>query len=555
MKKNQVKNKIIFIVFSFLLILVQSLAFASSTRVIGMHVVKNDNGVGVEIDLTANPRYQVFFVGGPPRVVIDLQNAMLATSVNRSSLANTPIANIRTGVHENGQLRIVLDLQKEMPFHYKFFADKSGKKSRLFISLGVVKQAAKKAVATPAVVTSSAAQVSPKPVLKRNLPQSKPLPPLQPQQKSQEQLTQSPTPVLAQPQVSAPPKAQPQSEAKPQSPQPKSQKQISIPIPIEQPVLPKAPPVVKTQLPQSQTKQQPQASQQKQAQPQPPQSSQPQVAEKQTQVKAQPQPQSQPSAPEQKPYSVSLLEPDVNQKPRDIVVVIDPGHGGKDPGASGLAKLKEKNVVLAIAKDIQRFLNQQSGFSVILTRDGDYHVGLRERLRIAHVNKADIFISLHADVYKNNFAKGTSVYALSQDGATSEAARWLAERENASELGAFASQSGNALRSVLIDVAQTASIKNSLVIADSILQQLSTVNKLHNKKVDQASFVVLKSPDIPSLLIETGFVSDPKEEKNLRDPEYQEKFAEALARGLVIYFSENPPSGTYLAAEKIKKKK
>lgn len=464
MKNTQVKSSIIFITLWLFLMLVQQAVFAASARVTGMYVVKNDNGVGFAIDLTTHPQYQVFFVAGPPRVVIDLQNTLLAASVNRSSLANTPIKNVRTGVHENGQLRIVLDLQKGMAFRYKLFGDKKGEKSYLLVNLGEAKP----------VLSKAAIAATNKPSLS------------QPQKQVQAQVQAQPQTLVSK-QLQAKTSAQMQIKAQPKL---------------------------------------------------------------QSQVQPQTMPQVLPSIAIAKPYSVSLLEPDANQKPRDVVIVIDPGHGGKDPGASGVAGAKEKNVVLAIAKDTQRFMNQRNGFSVILTRDGDYHVGLRERLRIAHVNKADVFISLHADIYKNKLAKGASVYALSSDGATSEAARWLAERENASELGAIAVQSGNALRSVLLDVAQTASIKNSLVIADNILQQLSTVNKLHSKKIDQASFVVLKAPDIPSLLIETGFISDPKEEKNLSNPEYQEKFSEALAKGLVNYFSNNPPPGTYLALEK-----
>ncbi len=228
---------------------------------------------------------------------------------------------------------------------------------------------------------------------------------------------------------------------------------------------------------------------------------------------------------------------------RTIRVVIDPGHGGKDDGATGPQGYHEKNVVLAIGKDLAKLINKQPHFHAYLTRTGDYFVTLRGRLAIARKDKADMFIAIHADAFKERSAHGASVFALSQRGATSEAARWLAKRENESELGGVdLNNKSRLLKSVLIDLSQTATIATSLKIGQSIIQQLVKVTHLHNPKhrVEQASFVVLKSPDIPSLLVETGFISNPREEKYLINARYQHKIALALEKGIVSYFKTHP---------------
>lgn len=242
-----------------------------------------------------------------------------------------------------------------------------------------------------------------------------------------------------------------------------------------------------------------------------------------------------------------------HKKLRNIIVVIDPGHGGKDPGATGQYGTHEKNVVFAISKDLQKLLNSQYGFKADLTRNGDYFISLRRRLAIARRDHGDMFIAIHADAYKNRYAHGASVFALSQRGATSEAARWLAQKENESELGHVLANKSNILRSVLIDLAQTASISTSLMIGNSIVHQLVRVTRLHHGFVEQAAFVVLKEPDIPSLLVETGFISNAREELNLRNPKYQREIAHALMLGIVDYFKHRPPSRTFLAAKRNKR--
>jgi len=239
---------------------------------------------------------------------------------------------------------------------------------------------------------------------------------------------------------------------------------------------------------------------------------------------------------------------------RSIIIVIDPGHGGKDPGTIGGMGIKEKNVVLAISLKLQQILNQESGFKAVLTRNSDYFIPLRQRLAIARKDEGDIFVAIHADAYINPYAGGSSVFALSAHGASSEAARWLAEKENYSELGGVSlSDKNNVLRSVLIDLSQTATIASSLQIGSSILRQLGRVGKLHRGFVEQAPFMVLKNPDIPSLLVETGFLSNPLEEQRLNDPAYQQQMANAIAAGIKSYFYNNPPPGTMVAASKNKK--
>ncbi len=237
---------------------------------------------------------------------------------------------------------------------------------------------------------------------------------------------------------------------------------------------------------------------------------------------------------------------------RDVVVVIDPGHGGKDPGAIGAKKSMEKKVVLAIAKRLKQYIDKQPGMRAVLTRTGDYYVGLRERLEIARKQDADIFVSIHADAFIHARSKGASVFALSQRGATSEAARWLAEKENYSELGGVnlseLDDQNDLIRTVLIDLSQTATTTASLQMGSQVLKRLGHVTSLHAKGVEQARFVVLKSPDIPSILVEMGFISNPQEEKNLNDASYQQRAAQAIFEGLKAYFWNHPPHGTRLEA-------
>lgn len=226
---------------------------------------------------------------------------------------------------------------------------------------------------------------------------------------------------------------------------------------------------------------------------------------------------------------------------RPLVVVLDPGHGGKDTGAIGKRKTQEKKIALSIAYFLKAMLESTPGIKVYMTRTNDTFIPLRKRLMIARHYKADIFISLHADAYRNSLAKGASIFALSQRGATSESARWVAEAENEAEnLGETnLNNKDPLLKSVLIDMSQTATINASLKLGQIILKQFKKLTYLHSSKVEQAAFVVLKSPDIPSILIENGYISNLQEEKQLNDPAYQRKLASAIKSGILLYFKSS----------------
>jgi N-acetylmuramoyl-L-alanine amidase len=244
----------------------------------------------------------------------------------------------------------------------------------------------------------------------------------------------------------------------------------------------------------------------------------------------------------------------VGQK-RDIVVVIDPGHGGEDPGAIGPNRLKEKDVVLSIAKELRKQINAKKGFKAYLTRDRDYYIGLRKRTKIARSYNTDLLVSIHADAFKKPQANGASVFALSNRGATSETARWLAKKENSADLiggvgGVSLEDKDDVLASVLLDLSSTASLKASLGVGGRVLSSMGNVARLHKKSVQQAGFVVLKSPDIPSILVETGFISNPAESRRLKTTNYQKKMAKAIKKGIFAYFNDSPPPGTLLAWKK-----
>ncbi|MEK0429008.1 MAG: hypothetical protein RL001_1535 [Pseudomonadota bacterium] len=227
---------------------------------------------------------------------------------------------------------------------------------------------------------------------------------------------------------------------------------------------------------------------------------------------------------------------------RLVTIALDPGHGGEDPGAIGRGGSQEKNVVLSIAKRLKAKLEQQPNVRVMLTRDADYFVPLQVRVQKARRVQADLFVSIHADAFVEPTARGSSVFALSEKGASSTAARWLANKENEADLiGGINIRSKNQqLASVLLDLSTTAQINDSLKLAKSVLGEIGTINRLHKAQVEQAGFAVLKAPDIPSILVETAFISNPEEEAKLTDENYQEQMAEALKRGIRKYITKHP---------------
>jgi N-acetylmuramoyl-L-alanine amidase len=237
---------------------------------------------------------------------------------------------------------------------------------------------------------------------------------------------------------------------------------------------------------------------------------------------------------------------------RDIIVAVDAGHGGQDPGALGRAGTYEKHVVLAIARLLVTRLNEQPGMRAVLTRDGDYFLALRERIARARRAKADLFVSVHADAVRDRDVSGASVYVLSEKGATDEQARWLAETENAADLkgGVSLDDKGDTLASVLLDLSQSASIAESMRAAERVLMTLGGVSDVRKKQVQQAGFVVLKSPDIPSMLVETAYISNPADEADLRSDAHRERIAAAIANGVREYFVDHPPDGTRFALDR-----
>ena len=238
---------------------------------------------------------------------------------------------------------------------------------------------------------------------------------------------------------------------------------------------------------------------------------------------------------------------------KDIVIAIDAGHGGEDPGALGPGGLREKDVVLAISKYLQKAIDSKPGFSAKLVRTGDYYIPLRDRVKKTRDLRADLFVSIHADAFTRKDARGAGVYAVSSRGATSETARFLAQRENESDLIGGAgdlslSDKDDTLAGVLLDLAMTATMNASLDIGTSVLSSLGSFTHLHKKKVEQANFSVLRNPDVPSILVETGFITNPQEARRLRDPSFQKRMAEKLGDGIVAHFTSRPPAGSWLAA-------
>ena len=227
---------------------------------------------------------------------------------------------------------------------------------------------------------------------------------------------------------------------------------------------------------------------------------------------------------------------------RMVTIALDPGHGGEDPGAVGRGGSYEKNVVLSIARRLKSRLEQQPNIRVMLTRDGDYFVPLHVRVQKARKVQADLFVSIHADAFIEPTARGSSVFALSEKGASSTAARWLAKKENAADLigGVNLRNKNQQLASVLLDLSTTAQINDSMKLAKSVLGEIGNINRLHKAQVEQAGFAVLKAPDIPSILVETAFISNPEEEAKLTDEGYQDKMAEALMRGIQKYLAKHP---------------
>ena len=251
--------------------------------------------------------------------------------------------------------------------------------------------------------------------------------------------------------------------------------------------------------------------------------------------------------------TVPVTTPQVVDSPkaRKVVVAIDAGHGGIDPGASGAHGTKEKDITLKVARDLAREINAQEGMQAVLTRTNDEFIPLKRRYQIAREHNADLFISIHADAFRNRDARGSSVWVLSPRGKSSEAARWLADRENRADLvgGVSLDDKDDTLAAVLLDLSQGASMQISNVVANNVLKALARLGPTHRGHVEHANFVVLRSPDVPSILVETAFISNPYEERQLRSPEHRKKLASAILNGVKNYFEAAPPTGTWFALQ------
>ena len=254
------------------------------------------------------------------------------------------------------------------------------------------------------------------------------------------------------------------------------------------------------------------------------------------------------------PKTTAKPKPKKIEDKRPVIIAIDAGHGGDDPGAIGAHGIREKDVVLKISKELQALFKNQPGFKPMLVRSADYYIGLRKRTQLARSNNADLFISIHADAFTSPKASGASVYVLSKRGASSETARWLAATENRADLiggdgNVRLDDKDSLLAGVLLDLSMSASMRASMATGGHVLKNLGRVTKLHKKRVEQAGFVVLKSPDVPSILIETGYISNPAEARKLNTRAHQKALARAIFAGVKSYFYENPPPGTYVAWE------
>ena len=238
-------------------------------------------------------------------------------------------------------------------------------------------------------------------------------------------------------------------------------------------------------------------------------------------------------------------------KNKTVIVAVDAGHGGKDPGAAGKRGTREKDVTLAIARELARRIDREPGMKAVLTRDGDYFLSLRQRIQIARKHQADLFVSVHADAFQDTASQGSSVYVLSQRGASDEASRWLAARENAADLagGVKLNDKDEVLAQVLLDLSQTATADSSFQLADRVLGELGRLGPLHKEAVQQAGFLVLKSPDIPSILVETAFITNPSEERRLGDAGHQRRIASAIFSGLRGFAAERIPNARLAAVE------
>ncbi len=452
----------------------------------------------IVIDVADKPNFNAFALSSPTRLVVDVDGVAASGYRNRLSFKKRGVTLLRTGVRNEKTLRIVMDLDHD--YHWEVYALSANKKRGNRVVVDVYDRSqrqfkkidtVKKAIAPSPSISSSSSIPS--------------LPPIQLESTAPEDTSIMLASTASQP-VKTPKlaKAHTPKSAKP------SKAKTTWPA--------KTPPTVKPDALESVT------VRNRKSDKKPNKVIKPSVASATVKTR--------------------ITDTTANTlKQNKIIVVIDPGHGGKDSGAVGNDNTKEKIVVLQIAKRLKKKIDAMPDMKAILTRSTDKYITLRGRLRLARKYKADLFVSIHADAFHSPRARGSSVFILSNRGASSEAARWLAKRENAVDLkyGIDIGDYDKDISNVLMQIQQDATIESSYILANKTLGQLRGIGKVHKRHVERAGFAVLKSPDIPSMLVETAFISNPDEEKRLNSPAYQEKLATAIAKGIQRYFQAHLP--------------
>ena len=467
---------------------------AHAGEITDLRVAAGATGTRAEIRLDGAGDYQVISLADPDRLVVDLPGSSLARNVAMPQGAGL-VKSVRKGQPVAGTTRIVFDLAGSV-VALKPRIEQGAEGARLVLEWPGDGEAARVAAeATTSTAPDSAAASS---------------------QATSRLIAGLPAGVPA---AGAPPVSQPP----PASPQPQTAREPSRPVPDPDPMLKQGSGTVATGVPTR-------------------------IA---TGVPTSTAPAPVAGPPGSVPAPVRTMQ-DVKRRAglRPLVIAIDAGHGGQDPGARGATGAREKDLTLQIAKELARQVDATPGLKAYLTRDADFFIPLDQRYKKARAAKADLFVSIHADAFTNPAASGSSVFVLSQRGASSQAAKWLASQENAADLvgGVRLQDKDNTLASVLLDLSQSATMKASEDMAGHVLSGLKRLGKTHKPHVERANFVVLRSPDVPSMLVETAFITNPDEERRLRDPAHQRRLASAILDGVNTYFTRQPPPGTLYAA-------
>jgi N-acetylmuramoyl-L-alanine amidase len=458
---------------------------APSAEIRGVRLWRSPESTRLVFDLSSPAEHRLFQLRGPERIVIDIERATLRQGLEQLPLEKSPIERIRYGTQPDGGVRVVFDLRAPVTPRSFVLPKHADKPDRLVIDLDDLNS---DPVPTAAQDASAASATN--------------------------------SPVTNSPATSSQ-AAQPSQVAGARLKEASAQKSKVL---SSQP---------------AETANRPQASVQKES----PQKESVQPASTRQEAVSEAKP-----LPEPKPVKSAPVAA------RKILIAIDAGHGGEDPGAIGPKGLREKDVVLDIAKKLVQRINAVPGFQGRLVRTGDYYISLKGRRDKARAWRADLFVSIHADAFHNAKAQGASVFALSRHGATSETARFLAQKENDADRiggvgGVSLSDKDDVLAGVLVDLSMTAALTSSLDVGALVLKEMGGLSRLHKRHVEQAGFMVLKSPDVPSILVETGFISNPHEAQKLASQAYRDQMARAIFKGIHQYFTRHPPPGSQLAAQ------